>query len=549
MSWLTGLSFRWKLSLPIAGIAVVMLATAVYAWFTLTGLEDGQKRLAHTYLPGADLVLEADRDLYKALVAERSLLVIDVTTSDFEDIRKMHDTSIVDAKNRVKQAAGVFGGNAEIQQLVKQFDKSMAEWEKTSREVVGERAKDNQLSNDSARYLSYSTGASRFEETRAVLDKLTALVLKQGKAYADASSARAQRDAVSLMIGLAIVLSICAALIFVLPPMVVKPLRAMNTRVRELCSGNGDLTVRLKVDRHDELGQLADGLNGFLQTLHGLISKVIGYSADLAKAAEQLNTTSAIAREHVETQHAATDQVSTASNEMAATVQEVALSVSEVARSADDANTEARAVQTAVGDTIRGIEELARQVENAAEVVGSLGHASEDIGSVLDVIRGVAEQTNLLALNAAIEAARAGENGRGFAVVADEVRTLASRSRQSTQEIQEMIERVQQGARNSVSAMEQGRSQVHETVTQAQDAGRKLETIIKMIAGISDMSAQIASATEQQSAATEEINRNIVEISRISEKTSDGAEQVSIAARNLSNLAGELQGLVGSFRV
>ena len=195
------------------------------------------------------------------------------------------------------------------------------------------------------------------------------------------------------------------------------------------------------------------------------------------------------------------------------------------------------------------IKALAERVEQAAQTIESLNTNSEEIGVVLEVIKGIADQTNLLALNAAIEAARAGEQGRGFAVVADEVRTLASRTQKSTEEIHHMIERLQHGARNAVKVMAEGREQAQNGVEQATRAGESLAQITFAITTINDMNTQIATAAEQQSAVAEEINRNVVAISDAMTHATDSVRQASNASHSLENLSNQLDALVRKFNV
>lgn len=328
-----------------------------------------------------------------------------------------------------------------------------------------------------------------------------------------------------------------------------RQLRRSTAMLSDIADGDGDLTQRLEVTSNDEVGDLAKSFNRFVEKMQGLIGEVAGAAGHVAAAAEQLSATSGETNGHVRSQRAETEQLATAMNEMSTSVQEVARNAAEAAGAAGDSDREATTGREVVHATIGSIESLANGVEQAAGVIQKLGTQSEEIGRVLDVIRGIAEQTNLLALNAAIEAARAGEQGRGFAVVADEVRTLAQRTQGSTLEIQEMIERLRGSTTEAVGAMDKSRAQAGDSVEQAAKAGASLEAIAQAVTRINEMNELIASAAEEQSSVAEEINRNVITINETTERSAQGVEQTAAAGEQLSRLAAELQTRVGQFRV
>ncbi|VAW65138.1 Methyl-accepting chemotaxis sensor/transducer protein [hydrothermal vent metagenome] len=328
--------------------------------------------------------------------------------------------------------------------------------------------------------------------------------------------------------------------------------RNINTVVKSLekmASGEGDLTRRLESEGDDEIGQLVTQFNGFVEKLQGIIEHIMGSMTQLAAAAEEMSLVSENANQSSSQQQSEVNQVATAMNEMSATVQEVASNASHAAQAAQDASSQAGEGLGVVDHTISSINALASAVEEAATVINQLESDTGNIGVVLEVIRGISEQTNLLALNAAIEAARAGEQGRGFAVVADEVRTLASRTQQSTLEIQSMIESLQTGSTRAVEVMNKGKEQAVVSVGHAQKAGESLHGITQAVSSISDMNTQIATAAEEQTAVAEEINQNIVNISQLGEQTVSGAQQTSTASEELARLSNELQMMVGQFKV
>ncbi|MCF6235636.1 MAG: methyl-accepting chemotaxis protein [Gammaproteobacteria bacterium] len=310
----------------------------------------------------------------------------------------------------------------------------------------------------------------------------------------------------------------------------------------------GDLSVRVTCDAKDELGEVARSFNDMAEKFTGVVNKIMASSKHLSDATRELSMTATQTSDGLSAQQQQTEQVATAITEMTASVLEVARNAEQASTAAHEADSEATKGKGVVSSTVEAIEAVASEVQKASVVIDSLEKDSEGVGSVLDVIKGIAEQTNLLALNAAIEAARAGEQGRGFAVVAEEVRTLASRTQESTQEIQEMIEGLQSNAASAVKVMNSARERTESSVEQAVQAGSSLDSITQAVNTINDMNAQIASAAEQQSAVSEEINSSVVSISELSSQTSVGAEQTSRSSEELARLSQELEGMVGQFK-
>ncbi len=312
---------------------------------------------------------------------------------------------------------------------------------------------------------------------------------------------------------------------------------------------DGDLTVTLATKGLKETSVITSTLMSLIQHLRCNVEGVVHSSQQVASQVSELDQVASGTNKRMRDQRDQIEQIAKAMEEMVTTVHAVAKSAAKAADGAGNASVEVEGGRQIVDETVNHIKGLADQMDTTTGVIQQLGRDTDNIGAVLEVIRGIAEQTNLLALNAAIEAARAGEQGRGFAVVADEVRSLASRTQQSTQEIQEMIEHLQGGARNAVNAMEESRNSTGHTVEQAFKLNEYLDRIVHSVMTTSDMVTQIASAAEEQSAVAEEINRNVAGIGDVAELGVRGVQQTSSVGEELSRQSEHLEQLVEHFKI
>ncbi|MBE7926992.1 cache domain-containing protein [Pseudomonas saudiphocaensis] len=355
---------------------------------------------------------------------------------------------------------------------------------------------------------------------------------------------------VMIMLGSAIALLVLmGVLAMMMGNALLRPLMLIKTNLDDMAQGDGDLTHRLPLHGNDELTDLARSFNRFVEKIHSLVQQVAGTTSQLGGLVSAVASQAQRSEQAMAGQRSETDQVATAINEMSAAAGEVAMSAQRAAEAARETDQQGQQAKQVVDQSVRQIHELVGELRGSSESLEGLQQDVKGIVGVLDVIRAIAEQTNLLALNAAIEAARAGEAGRGFAVVADEVRALASRTQQSTGEIQGMIDRLQGATSNTVATMLRAGEKGESTQQQANQAGESLDAIAALIGTINSMNAQIASAAEEQTAVAEEINRSVHQIADGVDVVARDAEQGAQTARDLNALTERLQGLVGQFRV
>jgi methyl-accepting chemotaxis protein len=347
---------------------------------------------------------------------------------------------------------------------------------------------------------------------------------------------------VSLAIGIAIVVLFISKLL--------KPLGTFCQRFADIAQGGGDLTKRIDVgERNDEIGELADKLNFFLQFIRDIIGQIAVVSQSLSVDAEKLASTAGHISSGTEEVATQTSMVATASEEMSATASDIANNCHRAAENAQQAAGKTQAGFEVVSKTVNGIRQRGELTRQHAQAISSLGERSEQIGAIVGTIEDIADQTNLLALNAAIEAARAGEQGRGFAVVADEVRALAERTTKATKEISDMIRAIQQETRSAMVSMEEGVGESAKGIEEATLIEDSLRSILDQVDSVTSQVNQIATAAEEQTAVTSEITGNIQQMTAIVQETAQGSQTVALTAAELSGLAGNLRSIVGNFKL
>lgn len=467
--------------------------------------------------------------------------------SKFNTISKELDYIVSDTKSRLKYVSNHWEGVVE-QELI---DEINTEASKVFALVQG----NNSLISMKASEIDLNSKASQLlgsvEKEASDVNKQMAIVTSTIESISKEVSERAIKDIDKASIQTLLLVLIAIIVAIVVSFAVVRPLKRSLDKINHALNvlASGDLTHKLDDTGHDEFAKLSANCNKLVDSLRSLIQGILDRSDQLAAAAEETSAITAQTTVSIQEQKSQVDQVATATTELSSSAQQVTASADEALSQIKAADDESRHMRLIADENKRTILALADEVSKAGVVINKVHADSASIGSILDVIRAIAEQTNLLALNAAIEAARAGEQGRGFAVVADEVRSLASRTQDSTQEIQQMIEVLQQGTQEAVAVMELGRSQASSCVDKTEQANNALESISNAVHQAHDSGTHIAHAAQEQNLVSQQVSEKLEHIAAISEETSTGADQTAQSSHQVAQLAEELQASVKEFKV
>ena len=533
-------SIRAKVTAPIALLGVILIGVFSSSNYLIQVEKQHMQKQSDGYFSASNLVLNADRDIYQALVGRNAILHNQGNyadnLADFED----NAQQVFDRFQAYRKAL------ADEPNLLKQFsnfDTLFNKWKADEQRLLSQA----QAGQDWQ--AAATTANASFSAIRDVLDVAGETVANRAKSSQEEMIAKIESFQTVVMIIIVIALIIAAVAGYIVPQRLNRRVARLASRIKEIAEGDGDLTLRINSTAKDELGDLANEFDAFVERLRGIIGSIRNQSQSLGNMTTDLNHAS-------ERTSGVTMTLVNASNSIVSAAHQMSMSNQEMAGVANDTANEAQTSSELTNQGIRAvntsqgaIDGLVRDINDALNRAGELEKSSEAIASVLEVIRNIAEQTNLLALNAAIEAARAGEQGRGFAVVADEVRTLATRTQDSTNEIETMIEQLKVNVQESSRAIQNSRNNADTTVANFDEVIRIFGSLEESFGKVQQMAAQTAQATQEQSTVSNEINENLSSMKAQTDEVQAVSDMVQSQSKQISDLFEELDRQVGSFKV
>jgi methyl-accepting chemotaxis protein len=512
------LTIRKKLLVASATLALVTGAVGIWGMVAFSSANAAFQVAVTQSMPAMDLLLGIGRDMHAVLVSERSLTFMKQDTPEAMAARKRHVEDLEAIKRRWSEYKAIPAGREE-QALWSQFERSRLEWEAATRDVVKTLAADTPEARRDAIDLAMGEGTAKFDKALAIVAAMTDLRTRQSVEHARLEEARAGANRGWMIVSIVFAISLAIFVALALSRSINRPLADTVEILRDIAEGDADLTRRLSTDRHDEIGELAQWFNTFVDRLSGIIASVRTTSGQVATASEQLSAAASQLSSGAQMQASSLEETAASMEEMTSTVRQNANN----ARQANDLGMESR----------RGAETGGEAVTALTAAMGDISHSSRKIGDIITVIDEIAFQTNLLALNAAVEAARAGDQGRGFAVVAAEIRSLSQRSAGAAKEIKTLIE-------DSVQKVEAG----SQLVTHS---GGTFQGIVDSVKRVTDFVADIAAASVEQAQGVEQVNRTVVQMGEVVQETAAQTEQMSTTAQSLAHQAQQLAALVGRF--
>ena len=543
---INNLSIRSKIAIPLMVIVIVFSTVTVLNVIKSNAQAAINNELNNVVQPVLDNLEDGYRDIYQIIASAQGLLLakdqaaIDYQKFEFRDnaykavprfesVQTLYTAGVLDPSSR-----------GELSKLVN----AMSKWVSLHEPMFADPANAHQYNIDYSHQLDaeFAIIRKQLRSIRTLIEVKQAELRKQADDSIEASK-------VIIEVGMAVAVFAACFAMWLSNRFIVRPIQGVEKAMSEIASGDGDLSQRMAVNGSDEIARLSSAFNQFVGKIHVTVEQVILASNAVRSEMENIKSLTQSVAQFSANQQQESEVVAAAVHEMQATSEAVSGNALDAASASNTANREVESADKTLGLTVSSIERLAHDIDNASGVVHELDSDVKNIASILGVIRGIAEQTNLLALNAAIEAARAGEQGRGFAVVADEVRALASKTQDSTGEIQSMIERLEQGAQQAVGVMNESKISGEKTIIQAGTAASSLSEIRNSIGMMNEMNTQIATAASQQSQVSEEVNQNV---QRIAESTMQMVEMASSAENACMALAEQcevLDGLVSQFEV